>query len=160
MGKFSLASRLADEAGVAFSRASQFVDDVGAPAARQTLDSLSSRAGQTVEDWWKPATAVGGVVGGGALVWRQQDLDQAREITEQQQSYGDAVGSIMESDLPPAAKQDLVDSLLNKSPASGGGGGGGGGDDGGGLLGGGVQTTLVLVIVVAFALKFTLGDDN
>lgn len=161
MGKFSLASKLADELGKSTEEAMRFVDEVGAPRARSVLDEAASGASRTVSNWWKPAAATGGIVGGGALAWRQQDLEQARAIANQQQDYTSAVQGIMESDLPPERKQELIDQLNESAPASGtnpnnqGGGGGGGG-----LLGGDMQTTLILLVVLAFAFRYTLGDDE
>ena len=75
MGKFSLATKLSDELGVSFAKASRFVDDVGLPTAKATLDEAIAAGSRTVSDWWKPATVSGVLVGGGALAWRQQDLE-------------------------------------------------------------------------------------
>lgn len=162
MGKLSLATKLADELGSSVDEAMRFVDEVGAPAARNTVDELAGGASRTVENWWKPVAGTGAVVGGGALAWRQQDIMQAKAIASQQQDYSSAVESIMASDLSPEAKRELLQKLNQSSPASGTNpnnqGGNNGGDDG--LLGGDTQTTLVLLIVVAFALKYTLGDDE
>ncbi|AGC65551.1 head protein [Haloarcula hispanica virus PH1] len=160
MGKFALASRLADELGTSVSKASRFVDEVGAPAARNTIDEAAQAGSRTVSKWWKPTAAVGTIGTGGALAWRQQDLSQARAIADQQQDYTAAVESIMDSDLPPERKREMVDALNQNAPASGENKNGGNDGGDGGLLGGDLQTTLVLLIVVAFALRYTLGDDD
>ncbi|AAY24956.1 head protein [Haloarcula hispanica virus SH1] len=161
MGKFALASRLADELGSSVDETIRFVDEVGVQPARSMLDEAAQSGSRTVQNWWKPATAVGVVGGGGALAWRQQEIDQARAIANQQKSYTSAAREVMQSDLSPEAKRELVNQLNENGPASGQNKNGGGGDDGGGgLLGGDIQTTLVLLIVVAFALRYTLGDDD
>jgi len=161
MGKFALASKLADELGSSVDETMRFVDEVGADAARSTLNEASSAASRTVSKWWKPTAAGTGLVGGGALVWRQQDLQQAQAIASQQQDYTSAVQSIMESDLPPERKKEMLEALEQNAPASGeNNGGGDGGDGGGGLLGGDMQTTIILVIVMVFVLKFALQGDG
>jgi hypothetical protein len=163
MGKFSLAARLADEAGTSLSKSKRFVEEVGAPKVERLLDDAAQSGSSTVEKWWKPALGAGAIGGGGALAWRQQELETARSIADQQQGYTEAVTSIMDSDLSPEKKRNLVDSLISNSPSSGsntgGGGGAGGGDGGGGLLGNDIQTTIVLMVVLAFALRYTLGDE-
>jgi hypothetical protein len=164
MGKLSLATRLADEIGSSTDEAMRFIDEVGMERARSVVDEAAESASKTVENWWRP-TAIGGtLVGGGALAWRQQDLEQAQALANQQQDYTSAVQAIMESDLPPEKKQEMIDQLLNNAPASGGnngnGGDDGGDDGGGGLLGTDVQTTIVLLVVLAFAFRYTLGGDE
>jgi len=162
MGKFSLASRLADEIGSSTDEAMRFVDEVGAPAVRDTLDEAAGSASRTVSKWWKPTAAGTGLVGGGALAWRQQDLNQAQAIASQQQDYTSSVQSIMQSDLPPERKREMLEALNENAPASGSNNGGGdGGGGGGGLLGGDIQTTIILVIFMVFVLKFALdgGDE-
>jgi len=154
MSKFSLAASLADELGTSISKASRFIDEVGAPAARNTLDEAAQGASRTVEKWWKPAAAGGGIIGGGALAWRQQDLEQARAISEQEQGYSSAIESIMDSDLPPAKKRELVESL-NNNRTSNDGGSGDGGDSG--LFGDGIEGTLIKLLVVAMVVGFLLN---
>lgn len=164
MSKLSVAMRLADETGVSLSKAQKFIDDVGLDAARKAADDAAELGSKTLSSgWWKP-TAGGVLVGGGALAWRQQELEQAKAIASQQQSYSGALAAVMDSDLSPKAKRELADSLVNNSPASSdgsGGSGGSGGNGGGSLLGGDMQTTIILVIVMVFVLKFALdgGDD-
>lgn len=151
MSKLTLATKLADELGVSIQKASQFVDDVGAATARKALDEALAAGSRTVTDWWKPVTAGGVVVGGGALAWRQQDLEQARTIAAQQQDYSSALAAIMESDLSPEAKRELVVNLSERGP-------GNQSDSQPGLLGGDVQTTIILLVVLVFVLKFGLEE--
>lgn len=158
MGKFQLATSLADELGTSVGKASRFIDEVGAPAARDTLDEAAEGASRTVENWWKPAAVGGGLIGGGGLAWRQQNIEQAEAIASQQQDYSEAIRSIMESDLSPEQKRQMVQGLNDNAPA-GNGGDGGDGDDGG-LLGNDLQITLVMLVVLAFAFRYTLGDDQ
>ena len=151
MSKLTLATRLADELGVSIQNASQFVDDVGAPTARRALDEAVAAGSRTVSDWWKPVTAGGVLVGGGALAWRQQDLEQARAIAAQQQDYSSALASIMESDLSPEAKRELVVNLSERAS-------GDATKSKPGLLGSDIQTTLILLVVLVFVLKFGLEE--
>ncbi|ALJ99689.1 head protein [Haloarcula californiae icosahedral virus 1] len=156
MGKFALASRLADEIGSSTDEAMRFVDEVGAPAVRDTLDEAAEGASRTVSKWWKPTAAGTGLVGGGALVWRQQDLQQAEAIASQQQDYTSAVQSIMDSDLPPERKKEMLEALNQNAPASGANNGGGDGGDGG-LLGGDIEGTLIKLLVVMMVVGFLLN---
>ena len=160
MAKLRLARELAEQTGKSLSEARRFVEDVGVPRAQSLVDEAAEAGSRTVQNWWKPTLAGGTLIGGGALAWRQQDLQQARAIAAQQQDYGSAIESIMDSDLPPDKKQEMVDSLINNSPASQQNQGGDGGDGGGGLLGGDAQTTIILLVVLAFVMRYTLGSDN
>jgi len=159
MGKYGLATKLADEIGSSTEEAMRFVDEVGAPAARKTLDETAEGASRTISKWWKPTAAGTGLVGGGALVWRQQDLNQAEAIASQQQDYTSSVQSIMESDLPPERKREMLRALNENAPASGANNGGGDGGDGGdgGLLGGDIQGTLIKLLVVMMVVGFLLN---
>jgi len=162
MSKLSLASSLADEFGVSFARASKFVDDVGAGSARSSLNNAASYGSRNV----KLALGGGAVAGGGALAWRQQDVSTARSIAQQQQSYSETVASIMESDLPPEVKRQLVEEAGKNAGSSSGGSGGGGGGDGGdggggsGLLPDNPQVLIILLIVLVFGMKFALDGDD
>jgi len=163
MGKLTLATRLADDLGTSVAEASRFVDDVGASRARGLIDEASG--GGRVSNWWK-AGAGGTAIGGGALAWREQDVRRAEAMASQQQSYGDALTTLVEADLPPDVKQSLAASLAEQGAGSAGGGssGGDGGDsqpDDGGLVPDDPQTLIILVIVLVFVLKFALegGDD-
>lgn len=109
MGKLSLATKLADELGIAVSKAQRFVDDIGGSKAQRVVDDLGSVGSRTVGGYLKPATVLVGGAGGGYLVWRQQNVATARALSEQASSYNDAIRSIAESDLPPEVKEALVD---------------------------------------------------
>lgn len=159
MGKLTLASKLADELGKSTGEAMRFVDDVGVSAARNTLDEAASAGSRTVEKWGKRVLGIGAVGGGGALAWRQQDLSQAKQIASQQQDYSEAVKAIMDSDLPPEKKRELIEQLNKDAPASGQNKDDGG-DDGGDNPFKDAQTTIILVIVMIFVLKFALGGDD
>lgn len=162
MSKLEVAMRLADETGVSLSKAQKFIDDVGLDAARGLADDAVEVGGKTLSSGWWKAGAATGVVGGGALAWRQQDLAQAEAIASQAGSYNSALSKIMDSDLSPKAKRELALTLTDTSPGAGGSSGGSGGSSGaGGLLPGDAQTTIILLIVLIFGLKFALdgGDD-
>lgn len=163
MGKLSLATRLADEIGVTVERASRFIDDVGPDEASRFLDEAAqgSDTRKLPSGWWKPTLAVGGTgaaLGGGALLWRQQDVERARAIAEQGKNYQDTLEMVVKSDLPPDLKRKLARGAASAAPG-GGGGGRGGGD--GGVIPDDPATLIVLVIVMAIVLKFALdgGDD-
>lgn len=168
MGKFSVASTIASKTGKSLEEAKKFVDDVGVNRAQRVADDLAGGASRTVSKWWKPALAGGGLAGGGALAWRQQDLEQARAIADQQRSYSGAVESIMNSDLPPEKKQELVENLTEESPASDSNKDDD--DDSGGwwkeftdaLPDGvtGLQGQVIMIIVLLAVLRYTLGSDG
>lgn len=151
MGTLKLAAKLADEAGVSLSKASKFVDDVSPTKARQVVDDLASSGSKTLSSGWWKAGAATGVAGGGALAWRQQDIEQARAISNRQQSQAAALADIMESSLSPDAKQALVEQLLATQQTT---------TDGGNSMFemGGMQVTLGLVVVLALLLQF--GGDG
>jgi hypothetical protein len=161
MSKLGLATRLADELGTSVAKASRFIDDVGARRAESLLDDASSRGSRQVSNWMK-AGAGAGAVGGGALLWREQDVRRAEALANQQQSYSDALTALIDADLPPDIKRALAEDLAD---SSGGGGGGQPDDVGEGLLAGAIgsdpATLIVLLIVLVFVLKFALagGDD-
>lgn len=158
MGKLGLALKLSDELGTSVSKASKFIDDVGITKAQNALDDVASAGSKTLSSGWWKAGAATGVVGGGALAWRQQDIQQAKQIANQRQSQQQALAEIMNSDLSPKAKQALVEQLLNAQDKSNDGGGGSGpfAD----LLPdmGGVQTTIALVVVLALLIQFGGGE--
>jgi hypothetical protein len=158
MGKISLAAKLADETGATLARATKFVDDISPSRARRVLDDLQSGGSSALSSNWFKAGAATGVVGGGALAWRQQDIDQARAIAQQNESQESAINDIMNSGLSPEAKQELVDQLLEAQNNNGGGGGGSNPLDG--LLPdmGGMQVTIGLIVVLA--LFITLGGGE
>lgn len=160
MSKIKLATKLADDLGVTTSKASRLIDDIGASRAQSLADDLGSFGGSTIKKWAAGGTLAGGTVGGGALVWREQDVRKAKALAEQQQSYADTVAKIADSDLPPELKKQLVDDATGQAK-NGGGGSDDGSDDGGDSpIPDNPQTLIILMIVMIFALKFGLeGDD-
>jgi len=164
MGKLSVATKLADELGKSVDEAYRFVDEVGVKSAKAAADDVAEAGSRTVSKWWKPAAGVGAIGGGGAIAWRQQNLERAKAIARQEASMSDSVASIMDSDLPPDKKQELLRELLNASPSNNNndddGGGGPFSDLFGGLFGGGIQQTLALVLVVILALNFALDGGE
>jgi len=158
----SLAVRLADELGTSLSRARKYVDEMGESTAARVADEAAQVGDEGISGWTKAGLGAG-AIGGGALVWREQDVRQARAIADQTKSYNEAITDVMESDLPPEVKRQLV--VEASDAASGGGGGGGGSGDNGGSGPGGLiprdpQTLIILIIVMALVLKFALeGDD-
>jgi len=160
----SLATSLADEFAVGATEASRFVDDVGPDAARELLENSGSAADGLLDDWQRPLGIAGGVgaaAGAGTLLYRQQDVAEARAIAEQSSNYSEAAQAIIQSDLSPEARQDALNGL-NEQDGSSGGGSGSGGESGpaGGLLGGSPQTTIILIIAMVFVLKFGLEGDE
>lgn len=152
MGKLSLATKLADELGVSAAKARKFVDDVGADMADDVTQAADE--GTTLGDkWFKRTAAVGAAGGGGALAWRQQDIEQLQAANNRQQTSLDAAQWLADSDLSPELKKQLAKDLVKNSN---GGNQNGGNQDGGGLIPGDIQTTLVLVIVMVVVLKFAL----
>ena len=164
MAAAGLAARLADEIGTTTDDAARWVDELGSSRAARVADGAADEGGQMVGDWWKPAAALGGLGGGGALLWRQQGIEAAKNATDQQQTYSEAVQSIMNSDgLTPEQKQDMLDQILENFPD---------GDDNGssdwnplkGLqdaLGlGSAQSTIILVIVMAIVLQQVLSEGE
>ena len=160
MSKLSLAAKLADETGVALSKAKKFVDDVGVKTATRSLDEVIEAGSRTISEWWKPALATGGRVGGGALGWRQQDLQEAEAIASQQRDYSDAWASLMDSGLSPEAKKELAVRLIEQSPSSNGDGSKGGESKDGGLLPEDPAALVILVIVLVMVLRYSLGGSN
>lgn len=159
MSKLTLVSKISEELGVSTAKAAKLVDDLGADLA----DDLATTADESTivgSKWWKRG-AVGGTAGGaGLLAWRQQDIARLKAETANRQSSLEAAKMLAELDLGADKKRSLAAALLGQAANPGGGGGGGGDGGGGGLLGGDIQTTLVLLVVVAFALRYTLGDDD
>lgn len=160
MSKLAIATRLADELGTTTAKAKRFVEDIGGDKASRLVDDLSSTGSRAVGDYAGPAVLTGGAVGGGYLIWRQQDVEKARALAEQSQSYNDAVTSIVESDLPPALKEELVDSATKAAKDRNGGGEGTTSflDN---LFGDPLKMVFALVIVIVvlqFVLQDGLGD--
>jgi hypothetical protein len=115
MSKFKLAKRLVDSTGVSFSKASRFIDDVGVSDANRLIDDTVQAGQDTVARWWKPAAGAGAIAGGGALAWRQQDVAVARSLAEREQSRSDAVKDLIDSDLPPELKKELLNQLADEA---------------------------------------------
>jgi len=159
MGSISLAAKLADETGASLAKASKFVDDVSPTKARKVLDDLTSSGSKTLSSGWWKAGAATGVAGGGALAWRQQDIEEAKAIADSNQSQQSAIADIMDSDLSPEAKQQLVDQLLQQQTQPTNDDGGDGGNPFDDLLPdmGGMQVTIGLIVVLA--LLITLGGE-
>lgn len=160
MSKLTIATRLADTLGTTTDEAMQFVDDIGAQAADKVAVNVGDDAGAAssgISNWWKAAGATG-AAGGGALAWRQQDVNRAEAMASGQQSYQDAMRSIIQSDLPSELKAEMAKSATN---ANGGGGGGGGGGNPLGFLSGlleSPQTLIALVIVLVVVMNASGGD--
>jgi len=157
----SIAIRLADELGTSLSRARKYVDEMGQPTAARVADEAAQVGDEGISGWTKAGLGAG-AIGGGALVWREQDVRQARAIADQTKNYNEAITGVMESDLPPEVKRRLV--VEASDAATDGGGGGDGGDDSGASPGGIIpqdpQTLIILIVVMALVLKFALeGDD-
>lgn len=163
MSKTSLALKLADELGTSVSKAKTLIDDVGTTRARAVLDDAASGGSRLPDDWWKGAVAVGGgtgAIGGGALLWRQQDVERAKALARNSESKSDAYKNIIESDLSKEARRKLLRQALENGGTPPGGNNPDGDKDDGGLIPGDAQTTIVLLIVAAFAFKYTLGDND
>ena len=165
MGKLKIAKELAEATGSKLDDAMRWVDDVGAARASKVASKASDSAGGLVKNWWKPTTVVGTIGGTGALAWRQQDVEQAKEIANAEQSYTSAFKSIMNSDLPPDKKQEMIENLNEGSPSDGDAGDDGDDDDEKAwwekLLGdaGGLETKVLMLIVLLAVLNYSLGAD-
>lgn len=154
MGKYSLAAKLSDELGGTIDDGLRWVDEIGSETAAKTADEAAEGGSSVIGDWWKPATAVGGVGSGAALAWRQQDIMKAEKIASQQEDYASAAKSIMESDMSPRAKKEMLKQLNNNSPSTqnaGKSGDGGLFDD--------PMMIVVGLVILAFVLRYTLGSD-
>ena len=165
MGKLSIARELAEVTGKSLGEARRFVDDVGVQPAKRLADDAAARGSQTVKNWGPALTVGGGALGGGALYWREQEVNQAQAIANQEQEFSSALQSIMDSDLSPEAKRDMAESLVESQTAENEDGGGGGPDlpfsgDGDGGPFGSLQQTAILLVVLAFVFRYTLGEDN
>lgn len=111
MSKLTLAKKLVDQTGVSFSKATRFIDDLGASNARRVIDDTVEAGQDTVSKWWKPAAGAGAIIGGGALAWRQQDVAVARAVAEREQTRTEALRDIIESDIDPELKEELLNRL-------------------------------------------------
>lgn len=156
MGKIDVALKIADEFGTSVGKASQFVDDVGGKTADELARLSDEGARVSSEGISRTTKALGGagLVGGGALAWRQQEVERAKALAAKSQNYSDAVKNLAESDLPPEVKKKLAEGLAQQAKNNDGGNkdGGGGLPDLGDVFGD-AQTTLILVIVAAIVLS-------
>lgn len=158
MSSLTLATKLADEFGIALDDAMRFVDDVG-PRLGEEAAFLSTRTGK--------ATALAGTAGGGALALRQQDVWQAEAEATESEATAQSLKRIMESDLSPRTKRQATVTLLRDGPSSTGQQSGGQQSGGGGLLAGlfggggfgGAQTTLALLVVLVLVVSVAGGGD-
>jgi len=166
MGKLKIAKELEEETGSKLDDAVRGVDDVGAARASKVASKASNKAGGCVKNWWKPSTVVGTIGGGGALAWRQQDVERAKQIANAEQSYASAFQEIMNSDLPADKKQDLVDQLNEGSPSDGDASGGNDDDDDekawwekalGDVTG--FQGKVLALVVLLAVLNYSLGAE-
>lgn len=165
MSKFKIVSKLADELGTTTSKASRFVDDVGADNAQKVIDDIGD-GGKATADWLTPkkvGAAVGaGAIGGGALAWRQQDVAQAKNLAEQAESYEQSIKSIMDSNLPPEMKKKLVENAGENT----GNDGGNGNDDEKSWWekiipeGNDPMSMVLMVVIVAIVLRTVLEGDE
>lgn len=160
MSKLAIASRLADEIGTTTAKAKKFVEEIGGDKASRLVDDLSSAGSRSVGAYATPAVLTGGTLGGGYLIWRQQDVEEAKALAEQSSSYNDAIQSIVESDLPPALKEELTDSATSAAKSRQGGGEGTSSflDQ---IFGDPLKMVFALVIVIVvlqFVLQDGLGD--
>lgn len=164
MSKTTLALKLADELGITVSKASRFIDDVGMTRASRFVDEVGggdevSGLPRLVDEWWKPVTAGTGVTVGGALLWRQQDVNRVDDITQESTDWADLATRLAEDEtLTPEQKSELVTLALdtygaNRQQQQPPG-------PGGGILGGDTQTLIVLLIVLALVFNYAMDGDD
>lgn len=172
----TIAIKLAKLAGVPVSKAVKLVDDIGVGPAKRLADDVAARTGKVVDDagnvvstgtkssggivksYWKPTAVVGLGTAGGFYAFREQDVRRMKEIAETKQSADDALASILDSDLPPEARQKLVEMYLDSRDRSGGKK-----DDnkkGGGLFGDSTTQLVVTLLVVAVVMNYALNGGN
>ncbi|WP_049970569.1 hypothetical protein [Haladaptatus cibarius] len=150
MGKMGLALKLSDKLGTSVQKSLRYIDDVGNKTARKSLDEAASKGDDALQIGWKPIAGVG-AVGGGGLIWRQQAVEKAKAIAEQEQAASDSLASIVDSDLPPSLKQELAKQYVRKSSESKA--------KSGGLPFENIQQTVVALVVLALVLKYVLGAE-
>lgn len=157
MAYSTIAVRLARTLDVPIAKAARFIDDVGSTKAARLVDDVENAASgvtRTVTSWWKPA-AVGTVaVGGGYTVYqfREQDVEKMREVAEKTQSQEDAIRDIIESDLPPEARQKLVEMYLSRQSTAS--------EDKPSFLGDETTKLILAVVVVAIVLNYALNGGG
>jgi hypothetical protein len=157
MGKLSIAQQLADEAGIALSKAKRFVEDVGGTRTQRVIDELQS-GGDDLGRFINARTlTAGGGIAGGALLWRQQDVATARALAEEAQSYSEVVSSIAESDMPPEMKRQLIDDANEQRSQNRDDDGGGSNSFLDGLFQDPLKMVFALVIIIV-VLQFVLSE--
>jgi hypothetical protein len=169
MSKYKLAAKLADELGVSLSKANRFIDDVGMTKASRFSDEVAGGPGEgaasgakrLVDDWWRPAAATGGLVGGGALLWRQQEVEKVQSMSKESANWSGLASRLAQDDtLSPEQKSRLVGLALNAYGANREKGNDQDDKGGGGLLGGDTQTLVVLLIVLALVFNYAMQGDE
>lgn len=170
----TIAIKLARVAGVPISKAMKLVDDIGAGPAKRLVDDVAERTGKVVDDagnvvddaasrgdsivksYWKPATVVGATTAGGVFLFREQDVRRMKEIAETEQSADDALADIINSDLPPEARQKLVEMYLESRertvPDTKG--------NESGLFGDSTTRLVVTLLVVAVVMNYALNGGT
>lgn len=157
MSKLDIATRLADEIGTTTTRAKRFVEDIGGDRASQLADDLAGSGSRSVGDFVTPAVVAGGGIGGGYLVWRQQDVETAQALAEQASSYNDAVRSIAESNLPPDMKEELINQASEQAENRNSGDGSGSNGFLDSIFNDPIKMVFALVLMLAF-LQYVLAD--
>jgi len=164
MSKITLAARMADELGTSTAKAARFIDDIGRDEAAALVDDAASKSDELLPSGWaKPAAAVGGTgaaVGGGALVYREQDVRRAEALADQRQAYGEAMKNIIEADLPADLKRQLAQGAARTSAKNSDQFGPDAGNEDGGIIPDDPQTLIVLIIIMALVLKYALENEN
>lgn len=152
MSKLRLAKEIADATGTSLSRAKRFVDDVGAPAAKRSVQTAKK------QPWYIPATA--GVVGGSGIYLREQELRELEMQTERTETESEGIATLIESNLDPETKRRLLEAWLGAEPANEG------------IVEsvrswfdeldvvGEAEKTVVLIVVVAVVLLYVLGQTQ
>jgi len=151
MAKLKLARKIAEATGRSVDEALRFVDEVGQPRARASLNSIEKNT-----PWKIPALAGIGV--GGGLAYRQQDVETAQAQAREQEAEAEEAKTVRE--LLAEGNVDLARDLADDD----GGGDDSGGDDLGGsipflddLTGGGIEGMLFKLIVVVVVLNLVLN---
>lgn len=167
MGKISLAVKLADEIGVSVAKASRFIDDVGPKAARSMVDDAAKKGSKFLGSSVTKTAVLGGAVGSGALVFNEQETEQTKNNAEAAaaaaaaaDSRSEAIQAIIESDLPPDVKQQMLKNYTESANKDNDGGNDNDGNGADSIIPDNPQTLIILLIVLAFAFRYTLGGDE
>lgn len=154
MSRIRLAKEIAEQTGKSVTDALRYIREVGPRKARASLRTAKEGG----KRYWKPTAIVGGVYGG-AYYWREQNIRKAEHLAETAESDQEALESLIDSDLPPEAKRDLIDQWVDEGVSDSG-------DDDGpldGLLDGlmdDVVTMVVVVMVVGAILNYALSQTS